>query len=107
MGMKRFLALGGIAVAVFSLSALPVTSARADTQSPAPTASSSTNQPLQQPGEDGNNGEGHERGIRIDRDFGRSEPIQFIVLGAALTAALVIAYGIGRRHRKSNSATPQ
>ena len=102
--MKRFLASAGILVAIL---ATPMSVVHADTATSAPVAGATSTQTAQGTGEDAQSNEGHERGIRIDRDFGRSEPIQFIALGAALTAALVIAYGIGRRHRSTKSQTPQ
>jgi hypothetical protein len=96
--MKKFLAFVGIAGTISLSGVLP---AQADTATPTPVVSS------QPGGEDQPQGENREHGIRIDHDFSRSEPIQFVALGAALTAAIVIAYGIGRRHRKDKQAPTQ
>ncbi len=95
MSMKKFIAMTGIALTIALSGTLPV---HADTGTPAPVVNST------QPGDDLGNGENREHGIRIDHDFSRSEPIQFVAIGAALTAAIVIAYGIGRRHRKEKSS---
>lgn len=43
--------------------------------------------------------EGRERGVRIDRDFDASHPIEWIAIGVALSAAIVLAYVAGKRRR--------
>jgi hypothetical protein len=44
--------------------------------------------------------EGRERGVRIDHDFHASHPIEWIAIGVAITAAIVLAYVAGQRSRK-------
>lgn len=44
--------------------------------------------------------EGRERGVRIDQDFDASHPIEWIAIGIAISAAIVLAYVAGKRSRK-------
>lgn len=45
--------------------------------------------------------EGPEHGLRIDHDFHASHPVEWIAIGVAISAAIVLAYVAGKRSRKT------